>query len=110
MIAAFVRRSASKETAKSESSTEAMRMARSRAKSRTGDDRAKVAARKYEAAPEQPPSSGPVALSGQEETDKPTIGKPKRTIVKTTDEPVDSLSALRAAKKRARDDMDTKAD
>ncbi|MFG0245094.1 MAG: VWA domain-containing protein [Phycisphaerales bacterium JB052] len=104
MIAAFVRRGAHKETRKSESSTEAMRMARTRAQSRTGDDR-KAANRKFEASPEQARSSEPIALKGEEEQDKPTIGKPKRTVEKPKDEPIDSLSALRAAKKRARDDM-----
>ncbi|MCA9274958.1 MAG: VWA domain-containing protein [Phycisphaerales bacterium] len=105
MIAAFVRRGATKETAKSEASTEAMRMARSRAQSRTGDDRKQQSSRKFEASPERAKSSEPVALSGEEESDKPTIGKPKKTVEKPKDEPIDSLSALRAAKKRARDDM-----
>lgn len=107
MIAAFVRRGAHKESRKSEASTEAMRMARTRAKSRTGDDR--KAARKFEATPDQAKSDQPVALTGEEEQDKPTIGKPRRTVEKPTDEPVDSLSALRAAKKRARDDMNNDA-
>ena len=105
MIAAFVRRGATKETAKSEASTEAMRMARSRAQSRTGDDRKQQSSRKFEASPERAKTTEPVALSGEEESDKPTIGKPKKTVEKPKDEPVDSLSALRAAKKRARDDM-----
>lgn len=103
MIAAFIRRGAHKETRKSEASTQAMRTARTRAQSRTGDDQR--SARKFEATQEQAKSAQPVALSGEEEQDKPTIGKPKRTIEKPTDEPIDSLSALRAAKKRARDDM-----
>jgi uncharacterized membrane protein len=105
MIAAFVRRGATKETSKSQASTEAMRMARTRTQSRTGDDRKQTTSRKYEASPEQAKSSEPIALTGEEEQDKPTIGKPKRTVEKPTDEPIDSLSALRAAKKRARDDM-----
>lgn len=102
-IAAFVRRGAHKETSKSEASTAAMRTARTRAQSRTGDDR--KAARKFEATPEQAKSAEPIALTAEEEQDKPTIAKPKRTVEKPTDEPTDSLSALRAAKKRARDDM-----
>ncbi len=110
MIAAFVRRGATKETSKSEASTEAMRMARTRTQSRTGDDRKQTTARKYEASPEQTKSSEPIALTGEEEQDKPTIGKPKRTVEKPTDEPIDSLSALRAAKKRARDDMNNPND
>lgn len=109
MIAAFVRRGAHKETRKSEASTEAMRMARTRAQSRTGDDR-KATTRKYEASPEQVKSSEPIALTGEEEQDKPSIGKPKRTVEKPKDEPIDSLSALRAAKKRARDDMNNPND
>lgn len=104
MIAAFVRRGAHKESRKSEASTQAMRTARTRAQSRTGDDR-KATTRKYEASPEQAKSSEPIALTGEEEQSKPTIGKPKRTVEKPKDEPIDSLSALRAAKKRARDDM-----
>lgn len=105
MIAAFVRRGATKEARKSEASTEAMRMARSRAQSRTGDDRNKQSSRKFEAAPERARTSEPIALTGEEENDKPTIGKPKRAVEKPKEEQVDSLSALRAAKKRARDDM-----
>jgi uncharacterized membrane protein len=105
MIAAFVRRGATKEARKSEASTEAMRMARSRAQSRTGDDRKKQSSRKFEAAPERTKTSEPIALTGEEEDDKPTIGKPKRAVEKPKEEQVDSLSALRAAKKRARDDM-----
>lgn len=110
MIAAFVRRGATKESSRSEASTQAMRMARTRTQSRTGDDRKATTARKYEASPEQAISSEPIALTGEEEQDKPTIGKPKRTIEKPTDEPIDSLSALRAAKKRARDDMNQNDD
>ncbi|MCR9075251.1 MAG: hypothetical protein NXI07_04355, partial [bacterium] len=105
MIAAFVRRGATKEARKSEASTEAMRMARTRAQSRTGDDQKQRASRKFEANPERAKTSEPIALTGEEEEDKPTIGKPKRTVEKPKEEPTDSLSALRAAKKRARDDM-----
>jgi len=104
MIAAFIRRGASKETDRSTDSTQAMRAARTRASSRTGDDGRKSASRKFEAPIDAPTSSEPIAMSGEEETTKPTIGKPKRTIEKDT-EPMDALSALRAAKKRARDDM-----
>lgn len=109
MIAAFVRRGAHKESRKSEASTQAMRTARTRAQSRTGDDR-KATTRKYEASPEQAKSSEPIALTGEEEQDKPSIGKPKRTVEKPKDEPIDSLTALRAAKKRARDDMNNPDD
>jgi uncharacterized membrane protein len=110
MIAALVRRGATKETRKSEASTEAMRMARSRAQSRTGDDRKQQASRKFEASPERAKTSEPIALTGEEEEDKPTIGKPKRSVEKPKEEQVDSLSALRAAKKRARDDMNDSND
>lgn len=110
MIAAFVRRGATKESRKSEASTEAMRMARTRAQSRTGDDRKQQASRKFEVNPERAKSSQPIALTGEEEQDKPTIGKPKRVVEKPNDEPIDSLSALRAAKKRARDDMNDSKD
>jgi uncharacterized membrane protein len=109
MIAAFLRRGATKETAKSEASTQAMRAARSRASSRTGDDerqaQKQTASRKFVAPIDAPTSNEPVALAGEEESNKPTIGKPKRTIEKEDTEPLDALSALRAAKKRARDDM-----
>lgn len=110
MIAAFVRRGATKESRKSEASTEAMRMARTRAQSRTGDDRKQQASRKFESNPERAKSSEPIALTGEEEQDKPTIGKLKRVVEKPKDEPIDSLSALRAAKKRARDDMNDSKD
>ncbi|MDF1809323.1 MAG: VWA domain-containing protein [Phycisphaerales bacterium] len=104
MIAAFVRRGASKETDRSTDSTQAMRAARTRASSRTGDDDRMSSSRKFEAPIDAPKTSEPIAMSGEEETTKPTIGKPKRTIEKDT-EPMDALSALRAAKKRARDDI-----
>ncbi len=110
MIAAFVRRGATKESRKSEASTQAMRAARTRAQSRTGDDRKQQASRKFEVNPERAKSTEPIALTGEEEQDKPTIGKPKRVIEKPKDEPIDSLSALRAAKKRARDDMNDSKD
>jgi len=110
MIAAFLRRGASKEAAKSTGSMQAMSAARSRASSRTGDDERKderkAASRKFVAPQDAPASSEPVALAGEEESTKPSIGKPKRTIEKENTEPMDALSALRAAKKRARDDMD----
>ena len=109
MIAAFLRRGASKETDRTLNATQAMRAARSRASSRTGDDERQsgkqASSRKFVAPIDAPKTTEPVALTGEEETDKPTIGKPKRTIEKQDTEPMDALSALRAAKKRARDDM-----
>ncbi len=113
MIAAFVRRGASKESNKSTGATQAMRAARSRASSRTGDDersdgrnKEQTASRKFEASPDAIQSSEPVALAGEEESDLPSIGKPARKVTKEDTEPMDALSALRAAKKRARDDME----
>ncbi|MFK7760206.1 MAG: glutamine amidotransferase [Phycisphaerales bacterium] len=109
-IAGFVRRGAHKEGAQSMGATAAMRTARTRASSRVGDDRGdgesagKVSARKFEADESIPVSSDPVALSGQEESDGSSIAKPKKES--TTDETIDALSALRAAKKRARDDYE----
>lgn len=112
MIMAFVRRGATKESNASMGSTQAMRAARSRTSSRTGDDHRKAertsekkASRKFEAPLDAPTSSEPIALTGEEENSKPSIGKPARKIEKDQ-EPMDALSALRAAKKRARDDMD----
>ncbi len=112
MILAFVRRGATKESNASMGSTQAMRAARSRTSSRTGDDHRKAerkseqtASRKFEAPIDAPTSSEPIALTGEEENSKPSIGKPARKIEKDQ-EPMDALSALRAAKKRARDDMD----
>ncbi|MGV6813425.1 MAG: VWA domain-containing protein [Phycisphaerales bacterium] len=113
MIAAFVRRGAAKESKSSSGAAEAMRAAKSRTSSRTGDDeratRKARASRKFEAPPinpnSPPTSTEPVALTGEEESAKPTIGKPKRTVGKEPSEPIDSLSALRAAKKRAQEDI-----
>jgi uncharacterized membrane protein len=104
-IAAFVRRGAHKETDRSMGATAAMRAARVRTESRTGDDRKAKASRKFEADESVVVSSDPVALSGQVETGGAPIGKPKKEEVKE-DETMDALSALRAAKKRARDEYD----
>ena len=113
MIAAFFRRGVSKEVHATMGSADAMRAAKSRTSSRTGDDQRASqktkATRKFEAPPvnpnDAPVPSEPVALSGEDESSKPTIGKQKRSITKESTEPVDSLSALRAAKKRAQDDI-----
>ncbi len=102
-IVAFVQRGAHKETDRSMDATAAMRAAKVRADSRTGDDRKTRSARKFEADESIAVSSEPVALSGQEETSGPSIGKPKRAE-SVEDETMDALSALRAAKKRARDE------
>ncbi len=109
MIAAFIRRGATRESQSSMGSADAMRAAKSRTSSRTGDDERTTqkskAAQKFEAPIDAPISSEPVALTGEEESNKPSIGKPKRSVTKESSEPIDSLSALRAAKKRAQDDI-----
>ena len=111
-IVAFVQRGARKEVDRSMDATAAMRMARVRTESRTGDDRkggVGGSGRKFEADDSVVVSDEPVALSGQEEdgpgTGGPSIGKPKKVESKD-DETIDALSALRAAKKRARDEYD----
>jgi len=104
-IAAFVRRGADKETDRTMDATAAMRAARIRTDSRTGDDRKTKSARKFEADESIAVSDEPVALSGQEETGGPSIGKPKKAE-RVEDETMDALSALRAAKKRAHDEYD----
>lgn len=106
-IAAWMRRSASKETDRSTQATEAFKSVKGRRGPSvvTDEDRSK-AARRFEATPDRPTSSEPVALSGQEEAPSP-LKKPDRP--KPVDEgPKDSLSALRAAKKRAQDDTDNR--
>ncbi len=82
-----------------------MRTARTRTESRTGDDRRQQASTKFEAGEARAASSEPVALSGEEETGGPAIGNPKK-VESVEDETMDALSALRAAKKRARDEFD----
>ncbi|MBL4698909.1 MAG: VWA domain-containing protein [Phycisphaerales bacterium] len=107
MIAAFFRRGVSKETNATMGSMQAMSAAKSRASSRTGDDERKSSrSRKFEAPIDAPTSTEPVALTGEDESNQPSIGKPVRKVTKEQTEPIDALSALRAAKKRARDDMD----
>lgn len=101
-ILASVRRGAHKEADRSMDATAAMRTARTRTESRTGDDRRQQANTKFEADETRVASSEPVALSGQEETSGSAIGKPKK-VESAEDETMDALSALRAAKKRARD-------
>ena len=104
-IAAFVRRGAHKESDRSMDATAAMRMARTRTESRTGDDRRAQAGKKFEADEQQAASSEPVALSGEEESGKPVIGREKKAE-SAEDETMDALSALRAAKKRVRDEFE----
>ncbi len=104
-ILASVRRGAHKETDRSMDATTAMRTARTRTESRTGDDRRQQSSTKFEAGEARAASSEPVALSGEGETGGPAIGKPKK-VESVEDETMDALSALRAAKKRARDEFD----
>ncbi len=103
-ILASVRRSASREQDKTTGAADAMRLARSKTRSRVGDDEtAPTKSRKFEAAADAPQVDTPVALTGETESESP-LAKPKR-VVEKDDKPVDALSALRAAKQRAKDDM-----
>ncbi len=103
-ILASVRRSARREQDKSTGAADAMRLARTKARSRTGDDESRARKnRKFEAAPDAPAADVPIALKGETESDSP-LAKPKRAI-KEDEKPIDALSALRAAKQRAKDDM-----
>ncbi len=105
-ILAFIRRGAHKEVEHSMESAAAMRTARSRASSRVGDDQSRqTASRKFEADESLPVSNEPVALSGQEESPGPSISQ-SQTKKTDPEETMDALSALRAAKRRARDEYD----
>lgn len=103
-ILASIRRSAGREQDKSTGAADAMRLARTKARSRTGnEDDANRKSRKFEAAEGSASANAPIALKGETESESP-LAKPKRTIEKD-EKPVDALSALRAAKQRAKDDM-----
>jgi uncharacterized membrane protein len=111
-IAAWLRRSASKEGERSTQATEAFRSVKGRRASPmpTGgspDEQRQRAARRFEATPDRPVSSEPVALSGQEEAASP-LRKQDRPRVQD-EGPKDSLSALRAAKKRAQEDLEDRS-
>lgn len=107
-IAAWLRRSASREQARSSQATEALRSVRTRAprpQPGAGDEAAprRRAAVRYEAGADRAPA-GPVALAGEEEPPE-QLTKKERPRVADDEEPKDSLAALRAARSRARDDM-----
>lgn len=120
-IAAWARRSASRESARTTGATEAMRSVKGR---RVGAPVAggtgpapslgtaaiavepppkERAARRFEADADRAAAAGPVALSGEAETESPLKKKDRPKPVEP--EAQDSLSALRAARKRAQDDM-----
>ncbi len=101
-IAAWMRRSASRERAGSTESTDAFRSV----KSRRADDpaRRERAAARFEAAPDRRAADQPIALTGEQEAPSP-LKKPDRPRV-ADDAPKDSLSALRAARKRAQEDLE----
>lgn len=105
-IAAWFRRSASLETSGSTGATEAFKSVKGRksASRATAEETRQRSAKRYEASDDRPASTGPVALSGEQEAASP-LRKPDRS--KPTDEaPADSLSALRAAKRRAQEDIE----
>ncbi|GJM19787.1 MAG: hypothetical protein DHS20C14_20000 [Phycisphaeraceae bacterium] len=86
-------------------SVDSLRRVRERARSRMASDgeRAEQArSRKFEADPEATAASGPVALTGEHEGPAPIV-KPKKKAA--SDEPEDTMSALRRAKRQARDEM-----
>ncbi|MEZ6317327.1 MAG: VWA domain-containing protein [Phycisphaerales bacterium] len=83
---------------------ESLRAVRARAQARLStDEGGRQRERKFEAPADVPASAGPVALSGDAEQREPPLVKPKTEP--KGEEPEDSLSALRRAKRRARDEM-----
>lgn len=109
-IGAWLRRSASKESERSTAATEAFRSVKTRKAAGGAIDQAQRerAARRFEAEPDRPASDEPVALSGQEEAPSPLKKKERPRITDDTG-PKDSLSALRAAKKRAQEDLEDRS-
>lgn len=105
-IGAWMRRSASKESERSTQATEAFKSVKGRkaASQATADETRKRATKRFEAGEDRPASTGPVALSGQEESASPLRKKDRPKP--TEDAPADSLSALRAAKRRAQEDIE----
>lgn len=107
-IGAWLRRSASKERERSTDATQAFRSVKGRRAAPAAgpgapDEQRQRAARRYEAAADRPASTEPVALSGEQEAPSPLK---KQDRPRAADEgPKDSLSALRAAKKRAQEDL-----
>ncbi len=105
-IGAWLRRSASKERERSSDATEAFKSVKGRrgASVVSPEEARERATKRYEASPERAASSEPVALSGEEERESPL--KKKERPKPADDGPKDSLSALREAKRRAKDDME----
>ncbi len=83
-------------------SVESLKRVRDRTRARAEASR-EQAGRKFEASDDAASAAGPVALSGEAEQTAAPIVKPKKRVV--DDEPEDTLSALRRAKRQARDDM-----
>lgn len=105
-IGAWFRRSASKEAQRSTGATEAFKSVKGRkaASQAAVAETRQRATKRYEAAEDRPASDAPVALSGEQEAASPLQKKPRP---KPTEEaPTDSLSALRAAKRRAQEDLE----
>jgi uncharacterized membrane protein len=117
-IAAWARRSVSREGARTTGATEAMRSVKGRrvgAPVASGTASAggpamaveppprERASRRFEADADRAAAAGPVALSGEAETESPLKKKDRPKAIEP--EARDSLSALRAARKRAQDDM-----
>lgn len=112
-IAAWLHRSASKERERSTQATEAFRSVKGRrGVDTTGTATAEAprqrAAQRFEAAADRPVSSEPVALSGEQEAPSP-LKKQDRPSRVADEGPKDSLSALRAAKKRAQEDLEDRS-
>lgn len=108
MFAALARRGAAKETARSEGAMSAMRTARERSSARTQTAQTKAeskaqASKRFEADESIPVESGavPAAPLSTPNESKP---KPQQAPKSEDEQTIDALSALRAAKKRARDD------
>jgi uncharacterized membrane protein len=110
-IGAWMRRSASKEGERSTQATEAFRSVKGRRAAAPAavspEEQRQRAARRYEAAEERAPA-GPVALSGEQEAPSELVRKERPRAVQD-DGPKDSLSALRAAKKRAQEDLNDRS-
>lgn len=106
-IAAWFHRNTSLETRGSTDTTDAFKSVKGRkaASQATIEETRKRSAKRYEAADDRPASSEPVALSGEQEAASP-LRKKDRPKPTDDDTPTDSLSALRAAKRRAQDDLE----
>ncbi len=102
-IAAAVGRAFGRGQAKdTRESVESLKRVRDRTRARAEATRDR-AGRKFEAAADAEPAQGPVALAGEAEQPAAPIVKPRKRVQE--EEPEDTLSALRRAKRQARDDM-----